>query len=1246
MRDDAVTESISHFIGFFSLAEEQSRLRAEYDRFKAEQAAADEQALLETESQFRPAPLTPKGYDPDLNFKAPPPLPAEPFVTIPFVPVPQLPPEVLIVGATPVLPAPEPLVAAGPPGQSFTLSPPSSMAAVVVQKNTLSDNDVVGGTAEIGQAAKAETEAAMSALEALAAALSPIDLPISSIDGDWFEIVDTIVEAASTLAGAVGALPGAVTLTADTGEETTTAQVGEGELQMTFASGEAAQGVHVDGVSIEDIPEWQDYLPDLLQEEEEDDSELSDEDHDDEPDDEESPVEIAAASSDDDPEPSLSGGDGDTALAGGEASDGLAASGEDTSGLGGAAGDDTPDEAQDVAKEHDFSGDFEDGSPGADVDYDPGHHIGTGGNELINETTINSTWLDAKAYAVGGDYMKFDAISQTNVIVETDSAPAGVSAATGGIGEPGPGPSEAHNLASIESLSREEYEAQKAADSEEEPPVVEPAATVFPTDWVVTSVTGDLIQTNWSHQVNYVSDSDTVSFSFSGSNTTLGTGDNLTINDFFAWELGFQYDLIVIDGHMIDVSIIKQMNVLLDSDTFEVHLSDDTDAATEDPVETAVAAAPVPAPAEGATQVAVSGTGPSAGPTTEVSGSNAIAGQGTEGKSADDTVVTAAATASNDIAGSMGALGAETSPSAAPAPDTAERENSSVTSETQTASAATTETGSASRTDEVSTTHAETTGLSVSSETTESSSTPPDNAPGAATSETAAPAQPAGVLTGPDTTAEASDEAEHTLPLASPEPTDPAPTHEPADATAIPSATTQTAPAQSAVPHTPAVEADAAPEASPSLESPAAEPAAITPPPQPTGAPLTASVAAVVGDTQAPETTHGQTMAATPGETEAPPLDEASADPQPPDQSQEVSSTDPALEKPVPASSPSQLSGTPATTDGAPVVPTSGLSSQTVQSATASGTDETGPLAENDDATAAGADFSQTEVEKGEHQLGATASGSIVQAGDHPDVTQPDAAATSQDEPKAAPEVADAEPVQASSFEDSATEASAADQADAAPEEGLATGIKASMADNMLVNQAKITTIGKDLTAEMDAVYGRTLDDFQSGKEKIEDDLLAKQEFMGTSLLKVLHIKGDFKTVNAVQQTNVLGDDDAIELAIDEFAAGLKEDMEVTMGSNALANLASIKDSGIDSTIVAKGATYSDALLHQAELIMPDMPELPDLSAMHGALATEAVAFLSEDMITKAPMQAMKADMHAQMDAAPPSADIMQTMLA
>jgi len=93
MKDDAVSESISHFIGLFALTEEQFRLRLEYDHFRTKRTEAEEKALLEADSRAGAAPLDPGTYQPELDFKAPPPAPTlGPLVTPATPPRPQPPP--------------------------------------------------------------------------------------------------------------------------------------------------------------------------------------------------------------------------------------------------------------------------------------------------------------------------------------------------------------------------------------------------------------------------------------------------------------------------------------------------------------------------------------------------------------------------------------------------------------------------------------------------------------------------------------------------------------------------------------------------------------------------------------------------------------------------------------------------------------------------------------------------------------------------------------------------------------------------------------------------------------------------------------------------------------------------------------------------------------------------------------------------------------------------------------------------
>jgi len=68
----------------------------------------------------------------------------------------------------------------------------------------------------------------------------------------------------------------------------------------------------------------------------------------------------------------------------------------------------------------------------------------------------------------------------------------------------------------------------------------------------------------------------------------------------------------------------------------------------------------------------------------------------------------------------------------------------------------------------------------------------------------------------------------------------------------------------------------------------------------------------------------------------------------------------------------------------------------------------------------------------------------------------------------------------------------------------------------------------------------------------------------------------------------------------------------VTTGANFLINIAELSDFGVDSDVYVQGEQYSDALMHQAGLIVSD----PGTQGLGGdGLASEAVAFLADGMI-------------------------------
>jgi hypothetical protein len=179
----------------------------------------------------------------------------------------------------------------------------------------------------------------------------------------------------------------------------------------------------------------------------------------------------------------------------------------------------------------------------AEAEADAAHIAITGGNTLANEVVLTVSWLDAPVMLVQGDCLSISVISQINVASEYLDSTCGPAA-----------PTEMINAA-LHGITAS--------------PLPEPAAEdagIFPTSWIITTLNADLITCNWMTQENYVIDHDVLSLTWSGASSFLRLGDNSVINIADILELGQGYDLIVIGGDMINVSMIRQMNVLLDED--------------------------------------------------------------------------------------------------------------------------------------------------------------------------------------------------------------------------------------------------------------------------------------------------------------------------------------------------------------------------------------------------------------------------------------------------------------------------------------------------------------------------------------------------------------------------------------------------------------------------------------------------------------------------------------------------------
>ncbi len=195
--------------------------------------------------------------------------------------------------------------------------------------------------------------------------------------------------------------------------------------------------------------------------------------------------------------------------------------------------------------------------------------------------------------------------------------------------------------------------------------------------------------------------------------------------------------------------------------------------------------------------------------------------------------------------------------------------------------------------------------------------------------------------------------------------------------------------------------------------------------------------------------------------------------------------------------------------------------------------------------------------------------------------------------------------------------------------------------DNLLWNQAVIYQSGVNTLEEMPDHYANTAAMLENGSDNVADDVLNDEALDGAQVLHVLYIEGDLLDVQAIEQVNVLGDGDQVALASETIQSADGANVEVMTGSNALINVATIIDLGVDSTVYVGGDQYSDAMLYQAGFVSSEDPLV--VSDTSG-LASEAVLFLADNMI-EAPQSGSDADMAPVISSEPP-ADVMQSVLA
>ncbi len=181
--------------------------------------------------------------------------------------------------------------------------------------------------------------------------------------------------------------------------------------------------------------------------------------------------------------------------------------------------------------------------------------VTAGANLVANMASVVNTAVISSVTAVMGDYHQIDAITQVYAYSNNDdiasvfqsSADSNAGAGTA-----------AYNIASFERDAYEAPQPQTMVDAQGDP--------IFPMAWRVSVIEGDVTFVNWIEQYHFVSDNDTMTVTTSGSQATVLTGGNTTLNFSSFFEMGLQYDLIIVGGSVYDINSITQISLLYDND--------------------------------------------------------------------------------------------------------------------------------------------------------------------------------------------------------------------------------------------------------------------------------------------------------------------------------------------------------------------------------------------------------------------------------------------------------------------------------------------------------------------------------------------------------------------------------------------------------------------------------------------------------------------------------------------------------
>ncbi|RFC00722.1 hypothetical protein B5K08_00035 [Rhizobium leguminosarum bv. trifolii] len=179
--------------------------------------------------------------------------------------------------------------------------------------------------------------------------------------------------------------------------------------------------------------------------------------------------------------------------------------------------------------------------------------VTAGANVVVNVASVINTGVIASVTAVMGNYHQVDAVSQSFVYSDHDEIASALRSSGYSAEEAG---TVAKNIAVFQQST---FEASSHAATDAADPT-------FPTSWRVSVIDGDVSFVQWVEQYHFVSDNDTMTVTTSGSETTVLTGGNTSINLSSFFGMGMQYDLVIIGGNVLDINSITQISLLYDND--------------------------------------------------------------------------------------------------------------------------------------------------------------------------------------------------------------------------------------------------------------------------------------------------------------------------------------------------------------------------------------------------------------------------------------------------------------------------------------------------------------------------------------------------------------------------------------------------------------------------------------------------------------------------------------------------------